>query len=97
MALLPDKGHGEGGVAVHRGKIRQESGGGDIVVVPQPQALFRMDSISFAELLNGGKSCKVSPEDAQDKEQTVAGVRNDDIREDSVGVPAAVAEYPENA
>ena len=54
------------------------------------------DSISFAELLNGGKSCKVFPEDAQDKEQTVAGVRDDDIRKDGMCMVAAVTEDPED-
>ena len=42
MALLPDKGHGEGGVAVHRGKILQKSGVGDIVVIQQTKPLFLM-------------------------------------------------------
>ena len=55
------------------------------------------DSISFAELFNGGKSGKVFPEDAQDKEQTVAGVRDDDIRKDSMCMAAAVTEDPEDA
>ena len=54
------------------------------------------DSISFAELLNGGKSCKVFPEDAQDKEQAVAGVRNDDIGKDGMCMVAAVTEDPEH-
>ena len=55
------------------------------------------DSISFAELLNGGKSCKVFPEDAQDKEQTVAGVRDDDIGKDGMCMVTAVTEDPEDA
>ena len=55
------------------------------------------DPISFAELFNGGKTCKVFPEDAQDKEQTVAGVRDDDIRKDSMCMAAAVTEDPEDA
>ena len=55
------------------------------------------DSISFAELLNGGKSCKVFPEDAQDKEQAVAGVRDDDIGKDGMCMVTAVTEDPEDA
>ena len=55
------------------------------------------DPISFAELFNGVKTCKVFPEDAQDKEQTVAGVRDDDIRKDSMCMAAAVTEDPEDA
>ena len=55
------------------------------------------DSISFAELFNGGKSGKVFPEDAQDKEQAVAGVRDDDIGKDGMCMAAAVTEDPEDA
>ena len=55
------------------------------------------DSKSFAELFDGVKSCKVFPEDAQDKEQAVAGVRDDDIRKDSMCMAAAVTEDPEDA
>ena len=54
------------------------------------------DAISFAELLSSVKSCKVFPEDAQDKEQTVAGVRDDDIRKDGMCMVAAVTEDPEH-
>ena len=42
------------------------------------------DSISFAELFNGAKYGKVFTEDAQDKEQTVAGVRDDGIGKDGM-------------
>ena len=55
------------------------------------------DSKSFAELFDGVKTCKVFPEDAQDKEQTVAGVRDDYIRKDSMCMAAAVTEDPEDA
>lgn len=55
------------------------------------------DSISFTELLNGVKTCKVFPENAQDKEQAVAGVRNDDIRKDGMCMVTAVTEDPEDA
>ena len=55
------------------------------------------DPISFAELFNGVKTCKVFPEDAQDKEQTVAGVRDDDIRKDGMCMVTAVTEDPEDA
>ena len=54
------------------------------------------DSISFAELFNSVESCKVFPEDAQDKEQTVAGVRDDDIGKDGMCMVAAVTEDPEH-
>ena len=55
------------------------------------------DPISFAELFNGVKTCKVFPEDAQDKEQTVAGVRDDDIRKDGMCMATTVTEDPEDA
>ena len=55
------------------------------------------DSISFAELLSSVKSCKVFPEDAQDKEQAIAGVRDDDIRKDGMCMVTAVTEDPEDA
>ena len=54
------------------------------------------DPISFAELFNGVKTCKVFPEDAQDKEQAVAGVRDDDIGKDGMCMVAAVTEDPEH-
>lgn len=52
--------------------------------------------ISFTELFDGVKFCKVLPEDAQDKEQAVAGVRDDDIRKDGMRMAAAVTEDPEH-
>ena len=55
------------------------------------------DAKSFADLFNGEKSGKVFSEDAQGKEQTVAGVRDDDIGKDGMCMPAAFTEYPENA
>ena len=55
------------------------------------------DPISFAEPFNGVKTCKVFPENAQYKEQTVAGVRDDDIRKDGMCMVAAVTEDPEDA
>ena len=54
------------------------------------------DSISFAELFNGGKSGKVFPEDAQDKEQAVAGVRDDDIGKDGMCMVTTVTEDSEH-
>ena len=55
------------------------------------------DPISFAELFNGVKTCKVFPEDAQDKEQAVAGVRDDDIGKNGMCMVTAVTEDPEDA
>ena len=55
------------------------------------------DSISFAELFDGVKTCKVFPENAQDKEQAVAGVRDDDIGKNGMCMVTAVTEDPEDA
>ncbi|MDY5025198.1 MAG: hypothetical protein SPF19_01525 [Oliverpabstia sp.] len=55
------------------------------------------DAISFAEMLNGVKSSKVFTEDAQDKEQAVAGVRDDDIRKDGMCMITVVTEDPQDA
>ena len=55
------------------------------------------DSISFAELFDGIKSGKVFTEDAQDKEQAVAGVRDDDIGKNGMCMVTAVTEDPEDA
>ena len=52
---------------------------------------------TLADLLNGGKPGKVLAEDIEDKEQAVTGIRDDEIREDSVGMSAAFTEYTENA
>ena len=54
------------------------------------------DPISFAELFDGVKTCKVFPEDAQDKEQAVAGVRDDDIGKDGMCMVTAVTEDSEH-
>ena len=54
------------------------------------------DPISFAEPFNGVKTCKVFPENAQYKEQTVAGVRDDDIGKDGMCMVTAVTEDSEH-
>ncbi len=45
----------------------------------------------------GASRAKVLVEDIEDKEQAVTGIRDDEIREDSVGMSAAFTEYTENA
>ena len=61
------------------------------------EKLFSRDAGTLADLLNGGKPGKVLAEDIGDKEQAVTGIRDDEIREDSVGMSAAFTEYTENA
>lgn len=48
--------------------------------------------ISFAELLDGKTACKVLSKKAQNEEQAVAGIRDNDIRKNGVGMPTAVTE-----
>ena len=52
------------------------------------------DIKAFAELFDGLESGKVS---AQDKEQAVAGIGDNDIRKDGMGMLTAVTEYTHDA
>lgn len=56
--------------------------------------LFHGNIKTVTELLNGTKTGEVFPQDKKDKEQTVAGIGDNDIRKDGMGMPTAVAEYP---
>ena len=53
--------------------------------------------ISFTELFDGKTTCKVLSQKTQDEEQTVAGIRDDDIRKNGVGMLTAVTENPHHA
>ena len=48
--------------------------------------------ISFTELFDGKTTCKVLPQKAQNEEQAIAGIRDNDIRKNSVSMPTAVTE-----
>ena len=50
--------------------------------------------ISFTELFDGKTTCKVLSQKTQDKEQAVAGIRNNDIRKNGVSMLTAVTENP---
>ena len=50
--------------------------------------------ISFTELFDGKTTCKILPKKAQDEEQAVAGIRDNDIRKNGVGMLTAVTENP---
>ena len=50
--------------------------------------------ISFTELFDGKTTCKVLSKKAQDEEQAVAGIRDNDIRKNGVGMLTAVTENP---
>ena len=48
--------------------------------------------ISFTELFDGKTTCKILPQKAQNEEQAVAGIRDNDIRKNGVGMLTAVTE-----
>ena len=50
--------------------------------------------ISFTELFDGKTTCKILPQKAQNEEQAVAGIRDNDIRKNGVGMLTAVTENP---
>jgi hypothetical protein len=54
------------------------------------------NAIAFADIFHGVKPQEVLAEDLQDKEQTISGVRDYDIRKNGVCVTAAFAAYTEN-
>lgn len=55
----------------------------------QPAAQLRKgDREAFAELFDRGKAQEILGEDAQDEEQAIAGVWDDQVREDGMGMTA---------
>ena len=50
--------------------------------------------ISFTELFDGKTTSKVLSQKTQDEEQAVAGIRDNDIRKNGVGMLTAVTENP---
>ena len=50
--------------------------------------------ISFTELFDGKTTCKILPQKAQNEEQAVAGIRDNDIRKNGVCMLTAVTENP---
>ena len=50
--------------------------------------------ISFTELFDSKTTCKVLSQKTQDKEQAVAGIRNNDIRKNGLSMLTAVTENP---
>ena len=45
-------------------------------------------------MFDGKTTCKILPQKAQDEEQAVAGIRDNDIRKNGVGMLTAVTENP---
>jgi hypothetical protein len=52
------------------------------------------DVIKLADFLYGMKPGEKFAQNLKDKQQTVTGVRDDDIRKDGMGVPAALTYDP---
>ena len=59
--------------------------------------LFFRDIKALPELFDGMESGEVFPQDKEYEEQAVAGIRDNDIRKDSMGMLTAVAEYTHDA
>ena len=71
-----------------------------LVGLPESQPfmeLFFRDIKALTELFDGMESGEVFPQDKEYEEQAVAGIRDNDIRKDSMGMLTAVAEYTHDA
>ena len=93
---------------IHHDKAFQKSSIGDLLIGQDPKAvlfvrlpqgeplieLVLRDFISFTELFNGKTACKVLSQKAQNEEQAVAGIRNNDIGKNGMGMLTAVTENP---
>lgn len=105
-----DKGGGEIGIGRQRGQGHQEGKAGGFhgrkrtkpllfvrLKNPEPPAqLGQCDREAFAELLHGGKTDEILRQDAEDEEQAIAGIRDDEIRNNGMGM-AAGADEPQDA
>lgn len=101
-----DKGGGKVGIGWQRKQGLQEGKAGGfhgrkrtkplIFVRPEnlepPTQLGKGDGEAFAELLHGGKTDEILRQDAEDEEQAIARIRNDEIRKDSMGMAAGADE-----
>ena len=63
---------------------------------PFAELVFRY-IISFTELFSCMKMCEKISKDAKNKKQAIAGIRNDNVRQNSMSMLAAVAEYAHDA
>ena len=60
---------------------------------PQPAAqLGKGDGEALTESLHGRQTQEILREDAEDEEQAIAGVRDDEVREDGMGMAAGTDE-----
>ena len=63
---------------------------------PFAELVFRY-IISFTDLFNCMKMGEELSKDAKNEEQAIAGIRNDNVRQNSMSMLAAVAEYTHDA
>ena len=108
MGSKADKFHGKGRIRIQQDKLPEEgciTGFRSIqhakpllpVRFPENQPfveLLRGNIKTFTELFDGTKTGAVFPQNKKDKEQAVAGIRDNDIWKDGMGMLTAVAEYP---
>ena len=106
-----DEIHGKGRIRVQQDNLPEESSvvsfrsiqhATPLLTVRFPESqpfmeLFFRDIKALTELFDGMKPRKVLPQDKEYEEETVAGIGDDDIRKDSMGVFTAVAEYAHDA
>jgi hypothetical protein len=59
--------------------------------------LFPGNVIKLAVLLDGMKPGEMHAQNLKDKQQTVSGIRDDDIGKNGMGATAALTADPENA
>lgn len=107
----PDEIHGEGRIRILQDKLPEESsitGLGSIqhakpllfVRIPESQPFMELlqgNIEALTELFNSTDPGEIFTQDKEDEEQAVAGIRDNDIRKDGMGMLAAVTEYTHDA
>lgn len=107
----PDEFLRECGVEVVPDKLLQKSQIGNISIaedtkpfcfarMPESQPLIELfpgNEEAFTKTLHRMETCEALPENPKNKEKAVAGIRDNKIRQDGMGMLTAVAIDPENA
>lgn len=106
-----DEFHGKSGIRDQTHKLPEESQVGGLRILQHTNPLFLMgfpqrkplaelffrDIKPLTELFNGMKTGEVLAKNKEDEEQTIAGIGDNDIRENGVGMLTVIAEYTHNA
>ncbi len=107
----PDEIHGKGRIRIQQDKVPEESNvvrcrsvqhAKPMLPVRFPGSqpfmeLFFRDIKALTELFDGMETGEIFPRNKEDEEQAAAGIRDDDIRKDSMSMFTAVTEYTHNA